>query len=440
MTMYRNSRTLLAAAAGLPLASQSQGAAFELKERSAKAQGRAYAGSISTPGDASAIADNPAAMRGLDGRVFQADVTAIDYSVKFSGDGADALGRPLAGGNGDDAGATKAVPALYLHLPLNERTHLGLSVTAPFGFKTEYDAQWKGRYHGQRTELKAINLGAALSYDVSDAWSLGGSLFVEHAQAKLSSAIDFGAILAAARVPGFAPASADGRIAIDGSDNAVGFTIGALYSPARQTHIGLAYRSAVKHTLGDVPVAFEVPQGPKAILAAVRPGWFTDTTAATELCMPSSLTLSVSHQIDERWSVMASVSRTQWSKFRDVVLDFRSAQPDQAIAFDYRNTSFAALGTEYRVDDSLTLRTGAAYDQTPVTGGARDVRVPDVNRKWLALGATWQASRNLEYSVGYTHLFLDEPGVSLRSPTGSTLHGTYDLASNILAMSLAYRF
>jgi long-chain fatty acid transport protein len=439
MTKYQYARPLLAAA-GMLLASQSHGAAFELKERSAKAQGRAYAGSISTPGDAAAMADNPAAMSGLEGRVFQADLTAVDYSVKFSGDGADALGRPLAGGNGGDAGATKAVPAMYLHLPLNARTHLGVSLTAPFGFKTEYDAQWKGRYQGQTTELKTINLGVALAYNVNDALSLGGALSVEHAQAKLATAVDFGAILAGARVPGYAPASADGRITIDGSDNAIGFTIGALYRPNQQTRIGLAYRARVKHTLGDVPVGFDVPPGPKAIFATTRPGWFTDTAASTQLRMPAAWMAGITHRLDERWLLMADVRRTQWRQFQDVELDFHSPQPAQVIAFDYRNTSFGALGTEYTVDDSLVLRSGVAYDQTPVRNGARDVRVPDVNRKWLAFGATWRASPSLEYSVGYTHLFLDKPSVDLRSPTASTVRGSYSLTSDMLAVALAYRF
>ena len=94
---------LVAAIAGLLFAGQSHAAAFQLKEKSAKAQGRAFAGSISAPGDASVIADNPATMRLLGERVFQADLTGVDYSVRFHGAGGDALGRPLSGGNGGRA-------------------------------------------------------------------------------------------------------------------------------------------------------------------------------------------------------------------------------------------------------------------------------------------------------------------------------------------------
>ena len=192
--------------------------------------------------------------------------------------------------------------------------------------------------------------------------------------------------------------------------------------------------------LDDASIAFDVPRGPKAIFAATRPGWFTDTTASTELSMPSSWTISATHQLDERWTVMADVHRTRWSEFKDVVLDFASPQATQVIAFDYRDTLFGALGAEYLLRPDLTLRAGVAYDQTPVVAATREVRVPDVNRKWLSLGATWRANASLEWSAGYTHLFLDEPAVAMRSPTGSTLHGTYRHASDIFAVSLAYRF
>lgn len=435
-----SSLALVAAIAGVLLAGQGHAAAFQLKERSAKAQGRAFAGSISAPGDASVIADNPAAMRLLGGRVFQADLTGVDYSVRFHGAGNDALGRPLSGGNGGNAGATAAVPALYFHTPLGEHMHLGFSLTAPFGFKTEYDQGWAGRYQGIKTELNAVDLGTAFSYDVNPYLSLGGAVFLERVKAKLNDAVDFGTILASSRVPGFMPTSADGHARIDATDDAWGYTVGALFTPTDTTSMGLAYRSEVDHKPDDVKAKFDVPQAPRAILAAVRPGWFTDTTASTELKLPATWTASITQRIGERWTVMTDLSRTEWGAFKYIRLDFASAQPTQTLNFGYRDTTFGAIGTEYQVSDHLTLRGGLAYDQTPVTSKIRDVRVPDTNRRWLSVGATWKASAALEYSAGYTHLFLDSPRVALASATGSTLHGAYDVGSDIFALALAYRF
>ncbi|MBP5057165.1 outer membrane protein transport protein [Pseudomonas chlororaphis] len=60
-------------------AADSYAAAFQLKEKSSNAQDRAFAGTISAPGDASVVADNPAVMRLLEGRLLQADVTMVEY-------------------------------------------------------------------------------------------------------------------------------------------------------------------------------------------------------------------------------------------------------------------------------------------------------------------------------------------------------------------------
>ena len=65
--------------------------AFQLKENSAKGLGRAYAGSATAGGDASVVANNPAAMTELDGTYLQADVTAINFSAKFDGSAHDVL-------------------------------------------------------------------------------------------------------------------------------------------------------------------------------------------------------------------------------------------------------------------------------------------------------------------------------------------------------------
>ena len=122
-------------------------AAFQLKENSVKAQGRAMAGAASAKGDASVVVNNPAVMSTFTERTLQADVTAIDLSYTFSGNGTAATGtpfqQPLTGGNGGDAGDVAAVPAASFILPLSgdfEYLTLGAMISAPFGLKTEYDA------------------------------------------------------------------------------------------------------------------------------------------------------------------------------------------------------------------------------------------------------------------------------------------------------------
>ncbi|RBD14921.1 hypothetical protein BRN42_02260, partial [Xanthomonas oryzae pv. oryzae] len=154
------------------------------------------------------MVNNPAGMRQLDGRLFQADVSAISFSARFQPESANyANGAPVSGGNGGDAGMIAPVPAMYFHVPFgeNDNMHLGTSLTVPFGFKTEYDRDWVGRYHGTKTELQAIDFNVAFSYDVNPYVSFGASVFAERLDIDLANAVDFGSVLAARRVPGFAP-------------------------------------------------------------------------------------------------------------------------------------------------------------------------------------------------------------------------------------------
>src|SRR5690606_24632580 len=62
-------------------------------------------------------------------------------------------------------------------------------------FKTEYDNDWVGRYHGVTTDLKAIDLGASFSYDVNPYVSFGASVFVEHLTIEISNALDMGSVI-----------------------------------------------------------------------------------------------------------------------------------------------------------------------------------------------------------------------------------------------------
>lgn len=419
-------------------------AAFQLKENSAKGLGRAFAGSGSAAGDASIIAVNPAGMRQLDGTLVQGDLSAISFKAEFEGTGRKPTGQPQTGGDGGDAGMIAPVPAAYFHMPIGEKAHFGVSLTAPFGFKTDYDNGWVGRYSGLKTDLKAIDLGFAASYDVNPYVSFGASVFVEHLTIELSNNIDFGTALAQSRVPGFAPGSADGKLTMEGDNNAVGWTVGGLFSPNDDTHIGISYRSKVEHKITGGDATFDVPPNAAAVLARAQPGSYVNTSGKTTVTLPASATLSVTHNFTDRFTMMADVTRTAWSTaFDSVTIDYGSAQADSKLDFSYRDTTFVSLGGDYKLNETVTLRAGVAYDQTPTTDAHRDVRVPDTSRKWLSLGVGWTPSANTEYNFGYTHLFTSDPNVNIAGTTnnqGNTLQGKYKVRGDVLAASFQYKF
>jgi long-chain fatty acid transport protein len=459
---------------GALAAGHANAAAFQLKENSAKGLGRAFAGSTSAWGDASVVATNPASMRLLDGRQIQGDLSLISFSADFEKFGArNSNGTPVSGGNGGDAGMIAPVPAAYFYTPVGDDMHFGMSLTVPFGFKTEYDRDWVGRYHGVTTDLKAIDLGASFSYDVNPYVSFGASVFVEHLTIEISNALDMGSVIngqaqsnavaqllranpnatpaqiAGARnagamgaaAQGFYPGSADGFVTIEGDNNAFGYTLGTTLSPSEDTNIAFTYRSKVKHKITGGTADFSVPGNVGAALGQPASGLFVSTGGKAELTLPASASVSVTHRVNDRWTVMGDLSRTAWkSAFDTVTVDFASNQPDSVLAFHYDDTTFGSIGAEYKYSDTVTLRGGVAYDESPTSYGHRDVRVPDVTRKWLSLGASWQLSEQTEFNVGYTHLFTNEPAINVTSATGNVVQGKYDVGGDILAASINYKF
>lgn len=422
-------------------------AAFQLKENSAKGMGRAFAGSASAEGDASIIVNNPAGMRQLDGRQFQADLSAVSFSAEFTGAGRNAgpggagTGTAISGGNGGDAGKIAAIPAAYFYTPIGEQAHLGISLSVPYGFATEYDANWVGRYSGTKTQMEVVDLGASFSYDVNPYVSFGASVFAEYMTIELGNAIDFGAIVAQAGVPGFAPGSADGSLRIEGDNVRLGWTAGGLFSPSENTHIGISYRSKVEHKIKDGDATFTKNPQVTAILGAARPGWFVDTKGSATVTLPASATLSVTHHVNDRLMIAADVTRTAWSTaFDAVTIDYASSQPNSVLKFNYRDTTFASIGADYKISDKLTFRGGVAYDQTPTTTAHRDVRVPDTTRRWVTLGLGYTASENMEFNLGYLHIFAKDPTVRAASETGNVVNGKYDVVGDVLAASINYKF
>lgn len=443
--------------AGALAVGQAQASAFQLKENSVKAQGRAMAGSASAKGDASVVANNPAVMSTFTQKAVQADVSAIDLSFKFDGGGSAAAGTPLAqpltGGNGGDAGGLAAVPAMSFVLPLDggfDRLTLGAMVSAPFGLKTDYDADWVGRYHALKSDVKIVDLTLAASVAVTDRFSVGFGAIYERADVTLSNAVDFGSAicrinLAACITPNpvaapFGPQKNDGTAKIVGSNNSLGWLVGVNWRPTDSLSLGYSHRSEIDHDLrGDA--TFEVPGNVKALLAIAAPNQYVDTGAGAALTTPSVDTVSATWQATDRFAVMAEASKTDWHSLKEIRIQFDSAQADSAEDYSWGDSWFYSVGGEYRLGDSFTFRAGVARDDSPVSLPHRTPRMPDQDRMWYSVGLTWNATPNLEVSASYTKVDMaDTPKIDLVSSSGSRLVGEYDGGADIFGVSAQYRF
>ena len=441
--------------AGALAMGQAQASGFQLKENSIQATGRAGAGSAAAEGDTSVVVNNPAAMSTFDERAVQVDLHAIDLGFEFNGGGNDAFGQPLQGGNGGDGGGLEAVPAMSAVFPIGDSgVTLGAMVSAPFGLATKYDNGWTGRYHALESDVRIIDLTLSASVDVNDHVSVGGGLIVERAEVTLSNAIDFGSSIcrpsaATGGLPPpfclplggnvYGPQQNDGMVDVTGDDTNIGFIAGIYLRPTERLSVGLSHRTEIDHVL-EGEADFTVPSEAAPILGVAAPGQYVDTNASAGLTTPSITTLSAVYQATDRLALMADASKTGWSSLRAIEIDFEGPMATSGETFDWQDSMFYSLGGEYAVNDRLTLRAGLAYDETPVTDAHRTPRLPDNDRKWFSVGASYAWSDALDIHAAFTHINVGEPEVDVVSSSGSRLVGDFDASVNVFGIGAQYRF
>lgn len=425
------------------LAGNARASGFALIEQNADGLGSAYAGGAAGAENASTVFFNPAGLTRIAGSQWVASVHAINPSIRFSDRGSTTAGAPLTGGDGGNAGGLAVIPNIFYSRDLGDRMTFGLGVNTPFGLATDYDPGWKGRYQALKSDLQTVNLNPSLAYKASDAWSVGGGVSLQYARAELSSAVDFGTICAgllgvpACAPSGTLPQSADGTSTMTGDSWAWGYNLGILYSPSPETRIGAAYRSHIDQKLkGDV--RFTKPAGLPAPLAASPT--FGNTGASAELSLPDSLSVSAFHQASERWSLMADLTLTGWSRLKELRVRFDSGAPDNVTQENWHDTYRISVGTIYRHSDTWSFRAGVAFDQSPVPDQYRTARIPDSDRTWLAFGMQYRPAKNSSVDAGYTHVFGKDAGINASPALGGNLVGTYRNDTDVFSVQYVRSF
>ncbi len=415
------------------------GAGFALIEQSMSGLGNAYSGGSAIAEDSSTIFYNPAGMTRLSGNQIIAGTHIIIPSVEFNNEGSKHVtGAPLSGGNGGDGGVTKLVPNLYYSRKVTDKFAVGIGINAPFGLATKYDKNWVGRYHAVESDVLTVNINPSVAYKVNDNISIGAGFSAMYLKALLSNAIDFGTIGYMLKIPGLIPQQNDGFVELEGDSWAFGFNAGILYEFNKNTRAGIAYRSRVEHTLKGEADFSKVPAPLKSA--------FKDGDVEADITLPDSLSISLYHQYNPKWAVMADFTWTNWSVFEKLVVEFDNpAQKDAVTTEKWQDNYRYSLGVTYTPDDNWKFRAGSAYDTSAVASSKyRTPRIPDGDRIWVAFGLGYKFSDMFTVDFGYAHLFVNDPEIS-KTATGEdqlkgALKGTFDAAIDILSAQLTIRF
>jgi len=388
-----------------------QAGGLAVREQSTSSQGASFAGSAAG-GDLSSMFWNPAAA-GIAGWGFYTEshyaliIPNADLTIST-------IAGPVNGGPTADIGSLAVVPASYASYRINKDLVLALSINSPFGLSTKPDPFiWQGSLVGQSARMFTANATPTLSYQIAPGLFVGAGVQLEY----MSLRFKFGANATATST----------AIADINDDLGVGFTAGVLWQPSKSTSIGLGFRSTIEHKMdGDLYVG-----AGKANINATFEN-------------PEIVTLSVRQAIAPNTRLLGTIEWTNWSRLGTVPINGSGTLlgVDRSLPANWHDSWLYSVGLEYDYSQKLTLRSGVAFEKSPIQNATeRLIQVPDSDRWWASAGLTYKLSDKMSMDLAYTHIFFDDAPFdrsSLTSPSPGSSHitGTADQSADIVSISI----
>lgn len=399
-------------------------AGFQLTEQSSLGAGRAYAGAGIVGDDLSAVHYNPAGMTLLEGTRFQAGGVWIGINADYSSDISD------ESENGRLKG--QMIPAGYVTHQVNDQIWLGFGMTVPYGMGTEYSKDWEGADRGTNAKIYTFDMNPSIAWKVNDFLSIGGGISVQYAKAELGMGLH---------------GMGHGKVEADSWD--WGYNFGLMISPTDKLRFGLAYRSSIEHEAeGDTKLSnITSYQDLDKLLEG------QNLAMTTTIETPDTVMLTGTWEATDQLRLSGLIRWANWSKFKELNIEndlpfvvesklgpMASQFKNLSIENDWQDTWLFSVGADYRINSAFTVRGGIAYETSPIDRQeTRMAVIPDTDRVWLSLGASWYPTQDLQFDIGGTYL-MGVGDKDLYNSAGQKI-GKYDsLDAYLLGVQMQYRF
>ena len=405
----------LALVAGLGLITTVHANGFALNEFDAKAVGRGNA-EAATDSDASSIFYNVGGLGNADG-----------FQVRVSGSIVDPIASFTTNGTKIDSNTgPQPLPALFVSARVHEMVTVGIGFTTPFGLALSWPdgAPTDNELHKQslRTYFITPSVGVKLDKYVPGL-SVGAGFDIVPATVDLQQDVFFG--------------DSTGSAHLGGTATGFGGRIGAMYRPAAlpELSIGAMYRTNVKE---DFSGTGDFDADP-----VYRNQLPPDGSISTSITMPQQVIGGVAYRAMPELEIEANVQWTNWASFKtlDIVVPASSGTGTMTISTDeeYQNTFSGRLGVEYTLPaQGIGLRAGFMYDPTPIQAKYLTVRLPDVDRYDVTVGASKAFG---QYSVHLGLLYVLPASRDTASDTNMPVNkGTFDVQAFVGSLTLAGNF
>ena len=357
--------------------------------------------------DSSVIATNPALMTQVPGQSVLAGATLITPQSSVVLDG--------------QKSKTKAkifmVPHAYYskQMESNENVWLGVGMFTRFGLGTHYDENWQGRGSLHYVDVQSVSMNPNVAFKFND-----------HLSVAVGAEVLKGSFDLQRKVPVL---GADRTVSFHTKGYGFGGNIGVHYQFDDQWAAGFTYRSPMHlSTTGS---------GQNEI-----PGQVTFSTTEQELSatLPSSYTLAASYKPTDRWVFEMDTVYTRWEVTDKIEY---TGTINATTPLHYKNAWRFQLGAEYWMLESLALRLGYAYDQTPTRAGDASFMLPANDRQLFSTGLGYKAGN---FTADWSFMYVvtkERHGLSIDNPAPGAGSWSVDFKDGktwISGLSLGYAF
>jgi long-chain fatty acid transport protein len=382
--------------------------------------GLASAGYAARADDPSTLFKNPAGMSRLDGVQFQGGLQALYADVSFSPN-ANTSPRLGTGDGGNSVGWLPGA-SFFVTVPLGEKFHVGLGTFSYFGAAEDYGDTWVGRYYVQKSALLGLTLMPSASFQATDWLSIGAGLNAMYGY--LDSHVGVNNLI-----------GPDGQMGLKNATWGFGANAGVLIKASDTTRFGITYLSQVDLNFKATPSFSGLGPALGAVLAN-PPKLNLGTT------VPQSVMVSVYHDLNDKWALMADFGWQNWHQFGYVEAGIESGGTT-TLNLKFQDTWHGALGAQYHLSEKWLLSAGAAFDSSAVTSENRTVTLP-MGQTWrFGLGAQYQLSKAINIGVAETFMWIGDlsvdqgSNVSLRGRVSGSFN---DVWFSVTSLSLIWKF
>jgi len=281
---------------------------------------------------------------------------------------------------------------LYYSKKFNDKISYGVGVYTPYGNTVDWEKDWAGSHLVNNISLKTVFVQPTISYKINNMLSVGlGPTYV-------NGSVELTRNLTSSTVDGNGDRS---NVTVKATGiSAWGYNLGLVAKPAQNITVGFNYRSKVDMKARDEDADFE--NVPSSLSTT-----FFDTTFDADLVLPAELTLGASFQLSPKTIIALDINRVFWGAFES--LDVTFANGEQSLGpRNYEDANVYRIGVQHQLNNNLIVRTGAYYDNSPISDGYYTPETARNDSIGLTAGASFKLSKRLDLDFSFLYLIFKE--------------------------------